>query len=310
MELLQLKYFKAVAKNMNLTQTASALFISPSSLSATISRLEKELGIQLFDRKSNKLILNANGELFLKYTNQILETLDNAIREVQTLDAGQENLLMIATTSPNVWIELFATFQIQHPEIRITHTALKLDDLHSPNILNQYDLILASPGDAPSHWTCREVLYNDDYPVLLVHPDHPLSKRRSISLTDVRNDPFIALSPGFSSRKYFDTLCAMAGFCPQIALECDYMMRSYMIMKKIGVAVATAYTNYARLHDGTCCIDIDDPVLPREQALFYSHKKYQNLAVKTFMTFAQEFYPGKSCHRPPAFTGLPYPITL
>ena len=50
MELLQLRYFKAVAENESLTQTANKLFISPPSLSSTISRLEKELGTELFDR--------------------------------------------------------------------------------------------------------------------------------------------------------------------------------------------------------------------------------------------------------------------
>ncbi len=50
----------------------------------------------------------------------------------------------------------------------------------------------------------------------------------------------MALTPGYSSRKYFDELCQQAGFVPHIAIECDYMMRSYMVMKKIGVALATA----------------------------------------------------------------------
>lgn len=295
MELLQLRYFKAVAENGNLTQTANQYFISPPSLSATISRLEKELGTELFDRRGNRIHLNACGYRFLESVNQILTVLDNAVSEMKDMEGQKENFLSIATTSPNVWIELLSSFQLNNPDILVTHTSLRLEEVQSGDCLHKYDFVIASPSDAPVGWKNRTVLYDDDYPVLLVHPDHPLSKRRQISLYEVRNEPFVALTPGFSSRKYFDDLCAKIGITPHIAIECDYMMRSYMVMKKIGVALATAYTNHARLYDGTCCIDIVEPVFPRIQALFRDEKRYLNTAASRFQEFACNFYPNHSC---------------
>ena len=61
MELLQLRYFLALAEKQNLTKTADQLLISPSSLSLTISKLEKELGVQLFTRSGRKIRLNSCG---------------------------------------------------------------------------------------------------------------------------------------------------------------------------------------------------------------------------------------------------------
>ena len=87
MELLQLRYFKAVAENESLTQTANKLFISPPSLSSTISRLEKELGTELFDRHGNRLHLNTRGYVFLECVNQILSSLDNTVAEVRDMEA-------------------------------------------------------------------------------------------------------------------------------------------------------------------------------------------------------------------------------
>lgn len=87
MELLQLRYFKAVAENENLTRTAAQLYISPSSLSATISRLEKELGAKLFDRQRNRLHLNASGSVFLEAVSQILCTLDSTVLEIREMGA-------------------------------------------------------------------------------------------------------------------------------------------------------------------------------------------------------------------------------
>ena len=243
MELLQLRYFKAVAENENLTQTANQLYISPPSLSSTISRLEKELGTELFDRHGNRLHLNARGYVFLEHVNQMLSSLDNAVSELRDMEAQRDILLSVATTSPNVWIELFSSFQLEHPEIRVTHTSLRLDELQNPGCLYKYDFVIASPTDVPAHWKHSELLYNDDSPVLLVHPDHPLSKRRQISLAEVKDEPFVALTPGFSSRKYFDDLCERAGFTPHIAIECDYMMRSYMVMKKIGPEIHRIFSH-------------------------------------------------------------------
>jgi len=63
MELQQLKYFKAVADAGKISDAAKALFISPPALSATISRLERELGVKLFDRSNNRIAINQHGQL-------------------------------------------------------------------------------------------------------------------------------------------------------------------------------------------------------------------------------------------------------
>jgi len=78
MELQQLKYFKTVAQIGKISEAAEALFISAPALSTSISRLEKELGMNLFDRSSNRIVLNAQGQIFLKYVNQVFASLDSA----------------------------------------------------------------------------------------------------------------------------------------------------------------------------------------------------------------------------------------
>lgn len=78
MDLQQLKYFKTVATLGKISEAAESLFISALALSTSISRLEKELGVRLFDRTGNRITLNAQGTIFLKHANQILLNLENA----------------------------------------------------------------------------------------------------------------------------------------------------------------------------------------------------------------------------------------
>ena len=83
MELMQLKYFKTVAEIGKISDAAQSLFISAPALSTSISRLEKELGIPLFDRTNNRIKLNRQGQIFLRYVNQIFSNLECAKTELQ-----------------------------------------------------------------------------------------------------------------------------------------------------------------------------------------------------------------------------------
>ena len=89
MELQQLKYFKSVAEIGKISEAARALFISPPALSTSISRLEKELGVRLFDRTNNQITLNLQGRIFLRYVNQVLTSLDCAKTELRYLQSGR-----------------------------------------------------------------------------------------------------------------------------------------------------------------------------------------------------------------------------
>ena len=62
MELLQLRYFFDSAKTENFSRTAEKYMVPPSSVSAAVKRLESELGVQLFDRTDNRILLNGNGK--------------------------------------------------------------------------------------------------------------------------------------------------------------------------------------------------------------------------------------------------------
>ena len=95
MELLQLKYFKTVAQIGKISEAAQALFISAPALSTSISRLEKELGVKLFDRTNNRIIQTQQGQILLRYVNQVFSVLDCARTELQ------QSLLL-----QRIWIRL------------------------------------------------------------------------------------------------------------------------------------------------------------------------------------------------------------
>ena len=90
MKLTQLLYFKTVAEMGKISQAAKKLYVSAPALSIAIANLEKELGVKLFDRANNKIILNEQGKKYLQHVNQILDDLSLAQKDIQSMQQDEE----------------------------------------------------------------------------------------------------------------------------------------------------------------------------------------------------------------------------
>ena len=85
MEIQQLQYFKTLAKMEHMTRAAETLMISQPALSKSISNIEKELGVPLFNREGRSISLNRFGEHFLKSVNVILSEYEKVSNEFQDI---------------------------------------------------------------------------------------------------------------------------------------------------------------------------------------------------------------------------------
>lgn len=127
MELLQLRYFQKLAKSGHLTQTANELHISPPSLSNTIKRLEKELGVSLFDRSDKKKMrLTEQGEIFNHYISNALSSIKQGIRALKL----EENTLQIAMTNFMIWAEAIYYCESRQPDLAIDYSLIALEDIN------------------------------------------------------------------------------------------------------------------------------------------------------------------------------------
>ena len=77
MELLQLKYFKEAAKTQNFSKVAEKYFVAQPAVSHTISKLESELGVKLFTRSGNRVILNDFGLAFYEDVDAAIESVSS-----------------------------------------------------------------------------------------------------------------------------------------------------------------------------------------------------------------------------------------
>jgi DNA-binding transcriptional LysR family regulator len=103
-EIRELRYFRAVAEDLNITRAAERLGIAQPPLSRAMRQLEHRLGVDLFDRSGQRLALTDAGETLLKESGPVLDALDSAVRRTQR--AGLSARGLVVTAKPGVATEL------------------------------------------------------------------------------------------------------------------------------------------------------------------------------------------------------------
>lgn len=98
MDLLQLRYFIAVAEVQNITAAAKKLYITQPALSNAIARLEKDLGVKLFRRGSNSIVLTEAGTCFLGYVNSAMADLDEGVAHAKRIAMRDSGTLRVASS--------------------------------------------------------------------------------------------------------------------------------------------------------------------------------------------------------------------
>ena len=123
MENFRLKVFRTVADNLNFRQAAEALYLTQPAVTLQIKALEEELGVPLFDRTENRVVLTEAGRILLKHAKKV-EALTAAARHELARLVGEEegDLSAGASTTISQYLlpKLIGEFQISNPKIRLS----------------------------------------------------------------------------------------------------------------------------------------------------------------------------------------------
>ena len=137
MELLQLRYFFESAKNESFAKTAEKFMVPPSSVSASVKRLETELGCALFDRNANRIKLNEKGKKLQKAVCGIFDELEQITFELcADIDDDKEVSILIRSMRGRITNEIVA-FNKKHPSVKF-NTSFEFGDTDD----DSYDIII------------------------------------------------------------------------------------------------------------------------------------------------------------------------
>ncbi len=220
MEMKQLEYFQTVAELEHYTHAAERLSLSQPALSRSISNLEDELSVPLFDHEGRSVRLNQFGTILLRRISAALHEIEEAKREIKdALDPehGSISLGFLPTLGSHLVPELVSAFHEKHPYINFqlsqNASSIILNDLKN----GSSDLCLSFPPVNERNFAWTKLLNEELYVAVPQH--HQLAKHTSVALAEMENEPFILLKHGNGLRSSTERFCREAGFAPKIMFE-------------------------------------------------------------------------------------------
>ncbi len=240
MELRHLRYFTAVAEELNVRRAAERLHVSQPPLSRQIHDLEEEVGVKLFVRGRRGVELTDAGRFFLKESRQILEQSRRAVSLVKAAGRGEAGRLVISYTAALFDPDFSGAvrkFRHRFPLVELEFRELtpyqQIQELGSRQIDLAYVPFRFSELEHEMSFECvREVASCAVFP-----RGHPLARRPQLQPSDLANEPFVF--PRFSMpsvRAWYFEMCKVAGFVPNIVQEADNPL-SVLGLVSVGVGV-------------------------------------------------------------------------
>lgn len=291
MELQQLKYFKAVAEIGKISDAAESLFISAPALSTSISRLEKELGFTLFDRTNNKIVLNQQGQIFLKYVNRMFSTLDSAMQEIQQSLIRQTAHISIVCTSGNLWVNLITAFTSEYPKFTLSCASTSLKELTEIGLFPQHSFLFAAENEIPPTYVNEldSIQLFEVSPAVMLHKDHPLAMNTSIDLRQLSDEKIFMPAPGFALYERIMQLFDLYGLAMPADNSYSLLARQQMVKQNLGISFSSIYpgcSSFLALRG----IPLEDPFGPWSARLYWRKNKALTKDEKVFRDFVEAFY--------------------
>ena len=248
MKIQQLRYICEVAKrDLNLSQTAEALFTSQPGISKQIRALEDELGVDIFVRHGKRLVaVTEPGRAILDKAQQVLNDLGHLKQIGEEFTREDSGSLTIATTHTQARYALppvIKTFREKFPGVRLSLYQGNPTQISELTTSGQADIAIAT--EAIEHYKDLAMLPCYQWNrCVLTPPRHPLLKLRKLTLQDIVRYPVITYDFAFTGRSKINQAFAAEGLTPEVvltAIDADVIKTYVELGLGIGIVAMMAF---------------------------------------------------------------------
>lgn len=244
MELRSLHYFIAVAETLNFSRAAERLHMAQPPLSQQIQRLEKEMGVLLFERTKRSVRLTAAGATFLQEAYRTLAQVERAVHSAQQADRGESGRLSIGFVGSSAYGVLPAIIQAFRE--RFPHVELILREwttVEQVRALHNEEIQVGFLRPPILDTTLRHLTVQQEPFLVALPAKHPLASTSPVPLSELAHDPFILvpskLAPGLWHQMM--EMCLQAGFQPHMAQEAiQFHVIISLVAAGLGIALVPA----------------------------------------------------------------------
>lgn len=289
MKLSQMRYFSASCHAGNISKAANQLHISQPSITASIKALEDELGVALLHRSNRAVSPTPDGERFLVRCDAILAEVDALAEEFAELSRKHRTIHvgippMIGSI---LFPEIFRSFRIRHPEIRINPVEIGSQAGKEAVISGELDIAVVTMGeDLPARLdalrlTSYEMMY-------CVGPGHPLAEKKTVSLRETVQYPMILFSGGYYQRTLLESRFQELEIDPDILFHSNQLTTIKSFIRR-NIASGFIMPQVLQKEDEIIPIPVEEG-LRLNVAVVWRKDDYLTKEAKSFISFCRRTF--------------------
>jgi len=288
----------AIAEDKSISRAASRLFVSRSALNRQLLAVEKEIGLPLFKRVSNKLELTYAGEVFIRTARQVLSAMRDCTRLMQDISGNLRGMVAVGVTNGRATImmkDILVRFHAAFPHVSVSFNVANSDELREMLSEGKIDIALIAWDETVGDLVC-EPLSREEI-LLICSKNHPLAGRAGTDAAGNRNqcrlewfrdDVFGLETRGAPMRVQVERLFADENFRPDTVIE-NCTTPLLMQLANEGICCTIFSERHLRLYDNVVGFGFE----PRRYfsfSLAYRRDYAPNVAEQYFMDLLREFY--------------------
>ncbi len=308
-------YIYAVYKERSFSLAAKKFFVSQPALSAIVKKVEKSIGITIFDRSTSPITLTAAGKIYIKSIEEmqaVKKRLDEELSDLRGLKTGKLVVSGENFVSSFIMPEVIMTFSEKYDGIRVELVESNSPDLRQLLLSDEVDLLIAHDFDKKLY-SCEPLF---DETLLLAVPERfEINKKMkefaltsddvkegkhldkncpAVNLGEFKEENFLFMKKGNDMFRRASSLCEEAGFTPKTVITLDQLITSYnMACSGMGIAFVTdMLVTHSR---GENCVyyKINAEETSRRMFIGYKKNRYISKSCKAFIEIAKEVYKDK-----------------
>lgn len=285
MELLQLRYFYAVAQNQHVTKTAEQLHIAQPALTQSIRRLEKELGVPLFRTSGRNIVLTEYGQYLKEQIAPVLSVIDkmpDKIHELANIRKKTVKINVLAATT----VVTAALIAYKKQNDGVNFQIMQNSNEEEADITIFTRAFFQQPVNASEIYKIFT-----EHIFMAVPKNSPYTKQKKISLSDIANEGFISLAGSRSLRAICDRYCMHSGFSPKIVFESDSTEAvKDLIGGGLGIGFWPHYTWGQRDMEQVVLLPISEPNCQRDIVLQLHNQALKHEEAVNFFSFLSSYF--------------------
>lgn len=237
MDIRQLSYLVALAREKHFTRAAEACGVTQPTLSGRIQQLEQELGVPIVTRGNRYLGLTAEGERVLKWAQTILDDVDGLRSDLaHAADAPLKRLTFGAIPSALPTLApLTDAMRKRFPKLAFTVLSLSSEEIRRSLEDFSIDVGVTYLDNEPIDLSVSRPLYMERYR-LFVRDDHPLAERSEVEWAEAARHPVSLLTPNMQNRRIIESAFRKAGAQVEPELESNSIVNLYTHVQMAGLA--------------------------------------------------------------------------